>query len=310
MSLTGEQGNDYESKEGNDYESKEALFNLSFEKWTEEIVAMFLKTSQHPLFPCRSEQLLRDNLHNMYNISWALSRKKFPGEWKGNMLNMSRYINYCVRDEYGRCANMCTQCCNRFVFNELQCVKASLKETNEKLKNEKLLSIESEMCDVRTELVKLNLCLSKELQCVKASLEETNEKLKNEKLLSVEKQRKFACTIAKMIESEMCDVRTDLVKLNLCLSKELQCVKASLEETNEKLKNEKLLSVEKQRKFACTIAKMIESEMCDVRTDLVKLNLCLSNELNEKKLTQKAASEAAKAALCASKHITMHLLLF
>ena len=55
---------------------------------------------------------------------------------------------------------------------------------------------------------------------------------------------------------------------------------------------------------------MVQSEMSDVRTQLSALNLCLKEELGEKSLGKKAASEAAKAALSASKDITLRLLMF
>ena len=55
---------------------------------------------------------------------------------------------------------------------------------------------------------------------------------------------------------------------------------------------------------------MVQSEMSDVRTQLTALNLCLKEELSEKALEKKAACEAAKAALSASKFITLRLLMF
>ena len=67
---------------------------------------------------------------------------------------------------------------------------------------------------------------------------------------------------------------------------------------------------EEKRKFASAIAKMVQSEMSDVRTQLTALNLCLKDELGEKSLAKAATSEAAKAALSASKFIKLRLLMF
>ena len=108
------------------------------------------------------------------------------------------------------------------------------------------------------------------------------------------------------------------------LFNQLECVKADLETTKETLQvtandlDETKLALEEckkertdeKRRFSIAIAKMVQSEMSDVRTQLSALNLCLKEELGEKALEKKAASEAAKAALCASKFITLRLLMF
>lgn len=104
------------------------------------------------------------------------------------------------------------------------------------------------------------------------------------------------------------------------LFNQLECVKADLETTRETLQDTKdeLHSVksaleerdEEKRRFSIAIAKMVECEMSDVRTQLSALNLCLKEELAEKALEKKAASEAAKAALSASNFITLRLLMF
>ena len=77
---------------------------------------------------------------------------------------------------------------------------------------------------------------------------------------------------------------------------ELHSVKCALEECKKERNEEK-------RKFASAITKMVQSEMS-------ALNMFLKEELGEKALEKKAASEAAKAALSASKDITLRLLMF
>ena len=108
------------------------------------------------------------------------------------------------------------------------------------------------------------------------------------------------------------------------LFNQLECVKADLETTKETLQEtedelhsvkcaleeEKQQRNEEKRKFAGAIAVMVSSEIGDVRTQLTALNLCLKDELGEKALEKKAASEAAKAALSASKFIKLRLLMF
>lgn len=94
------------------------------------------------------------------------------------------------------------------------------------------------------------------------------------------------------------------------LFNQLECVKADLETTKVALEECKKERTDEKRRFSIAIAKMVQSEMRDVRTQLSALNLCLKEELGEKALEKKAASEAAKAALSASKFITLRLLMF
>ena len=115
------------------------------------------------------------------------------------------------------------------------------------------------------------------------------------------------------------------------LFNQLECVKADLETTKETLTitsvnlddtmvelGETRIALEEckkerneeKRKFSAAIATMVQSEMSDVRTQLTALNLCLKDELGEKSLAKAATSEAVKAALSASKFITLRLLMF
>ena len=115
------------------------------------------------------------------------------------------------------------------------------------------------------------------------------------------------------------------------LFNQLECVKADLETTKETLNitsvnlDDTMVELcetrialeeckkernEEKRKFSVAIATMVQSEMSDVRTQLTALNLCLKDELGEKSLAKAATSEAAKAALSASKFIKLRLLMF
>jgi hypothetical protein len=88
------------------------------------------------------------------------------------------------------------------------------------------------------------------------------------------------------------------------LFKQLECVKADLESTKETLQltSEELYTT---KEYLETVV-----DVDGIHTQLTKLTLCLKDELGEKALSKKAASEAAKAALSASKHITLRLLMF
>lgn len=133
--------------------------------------------------------------------------------------------------------------------------------------------------------------LFNQLECVKADLETTNETLR---------------VTANELDETMEELHSTKETLQVTANEldetmeELHSVKCSLEECNAERNEEK-------RKFASVIAKMVQS---DVRTQLSALNLCLKEELGEKALEKKAASEAAKAALSASKDITLRLLMF
>ena len=59
------------------------------------------------------------------------------------------------------------------------------------------------------------------------------------------------------------------------------------------------------------LRQLVQSEISDVRTELMKLKLRVNvMELGEKSLAKAATSEAAKVALGASKFITLRLLMF
>ena len=112
---------------------------------------------------------------------------------------------------------------------------------------------------------------------------------------------------------------------------ELANLKNEMEKMKRLMSEEKSKSQESKRKFACAIAKMVQSEMA---SEAAKAALCASKdelghcvdlivqlrlELNEvkeycryndKSLSKKAASEAAKVALSASKFIKLRLLMF
>jgi hypothetical protein len=103
----------------------------------------------------------------------------------------------------------------------------------------------------------------------------------------------------------------ECVKADLESTKEtLQLTSEELHSTKEALEECKAESAEEKRKFTGAIAKMVEREMGDVRTQLNALKDGVPPFFVTMALSKKAASEAAKAALSASKHITLRLLMF
>jgi len=202
---------------------------------SKEWVEAFLESEPDSMFPCSHAAWLRKVLRlqydrfveNLAGYAVAKSAAEIPGLWlewtnAGNRRATDEQCASVVRDTLGRCQLKCANCNCRMLFNELKCVKADLETTKETLK-----------------------VTANDLDETKVALEE--------------------------------------------------CKK---ERTDEK------------RRFSIAIAKMVQSEMSDVRTQLSALNLCLKEELGEKALEKKAASEAAKAALSASKFITLRLLMF
>jgi hypothetical protein len=110
--------------------------------------------------------------------------------------------------------------------------------------------------------------------------------------------------------SRMLFNQLECVKVDLESTKETQQFTATeLHSTKEALEECKAESAEEKRRFAGAIAKMVEREMGDVRTQLNYIQNTFGLH-SEKALAKKAASEAAKAALSASKHITLRLLMF
>ena len=198
-------------------------------------------------FPCNT---FREFINVVFeqNVSSARYDRKQGGAsssvciaaWRGRLSDIKKALKWCLKDEKGRCKFKCANCNNRFLFNKLECVEAELKTTKETLKT------------------------------TKESLEEKLEEAT---------QTQDASYIL-------------------------------LHEAYRALEEEKQQSNEDKRKFAGAIAKMIQSEMGDVRTQLTALNLCLKDELGEKAQSKKATSEAAKAALSASKFIKLRLLMF
>jgi hypothetical protein len=219
--------------------------------WTKEMAEEFLETEPDSMFPCEYATACRkaskEALARMADAKKKLAVfvKQYPGQqcgtyrcyvswskWEthlegqggfsGLVMTSARRGMMTSRDEFGRCISQCANCNYRMLFNQLECVKADLESTKETLQ---------------------------------------------------------------------------------LTSEELHSTKEALEEC-------KAESAEEKRKFTGAIAKMVEREMGDVRTQLNALNLCLKDELGVKALSKKAASEAAKAALSASKHITLRLLMF
>ena len=126
-------------------------------------------------------------------------------------------------------------------------------------------------------------------------------------------QLKCANCNCRMLFNELKYVKADLESTKETLrvtANDLDETMAELGETKVALEECKKERTEEKRKFTGAIAKMVQSEMRDVRTQLSALNMCLKEELGEKALEKKAASEAAKAALCASKFIKLRLLMF
>ena len=201
------------------------LYSKMSVMWTKEMAEAFLESKPDPLFPCHSEQTLKEACVRSIK-NWGSTRHQIN----------EKYILAIKRDKFGRCTGMpdegkfaCANCNCRMLFNELKYVKADLETTKETLR------------------VTAN------------DLDET------------------------MVE--------------------LGETKVALEECKKR-------HTEEKRKFTGAIAKMVQSEMKDVRAQLSALNMCLKEELGEKALEKKAASEAAKAALCASKFIKLRLLMF
>jgi len=219
------------------------------------------KSPPDPLFPCLAEHQLRRQVRRAFrevqrsrdgdesgftsilslresqrehaNAVKAAGARGFEVHWSSfEHYEKARLAN--ERDEFGRCCGnvgygACANCNCRMLFNQLECVKADLETTKETL------------------------------NITSVNLDDT------------------------MVE--------------------LGETRIALEECKKERNEEK-------RKFASAIAKMVQSEMSDVRTQLTALNLCLKDELGEKALEKKAASEAAKAALSASEFITLRLLMF
>jgi len=136
--------------------------------------------------------------------------------------------------------------------------------------------------------------LFNQLECVKADLETTKETLQvtDDALCKTMEELDSTKEILQVTANELDETM-----------EELHSVKCSLEECKKERNEEK-------RKFSAAIVKMVRSEMSDVRTQLSALNLFLKEDLGEKALEKKAASEAAKAALSASKFIKLRLLMF
>jgi len=233
--------------------------------WTKEMAEEFLESKPDPLFPCQTEAQLIHKCEFALSILWKQGPSTWNGNpaglsgsvWKGdaNTWHSSHHLSYDTywsdfweqhargghtitianeRDEFGRCNaktkdRACANCNCRMLFNQLECVKADLETTKETL------------------------------NITSVNLDDT------------------------MVE--LCETRI------------------ALEECKKERNEEK-------RKFASAIAKMVQSEMSDVRTQLTALNLCLKDELGEKSLAKAATSEAAKAALSASKFIKLRLLMF
>jgi len=94
------------------------------------------------------------------------------------------------------------------------------------------------------------------------------------------------------------------------ISNELSGLKNELDEMKCAMMEGNIKSQE--RKLNLTgLRQLVQSEISDVRTELMKLKLRVNvMELGEKAQSKKATSEAAKAALSASKDITLRLLMF
>lgn len=218
-------------------------------EWTKEMAEEFLaKSSPDPMFPCSTAENVQ-GAYDCSNLTTLPSLRDYIG---GPTTARSLVVDFALRvlsdeksayDAQGRCSLKCANCNCRMLFNQLECVKADLETTKETLQETK-----------------------SELHSTKEILQVTA----NERGEAME---------------------------------ELYSVKRALEECKKERNEEK-------RKFASAIAKMVQSEMSDVRTQLSALNLCLKEELGEKALEKKAASEAAKAALSASNDITLRLLMF
>ena len=204
-------------------------------EWTKEMAEEFLaKSPPDPMFPCSTAE----NVQGAYDCTGLTTLPSLRDYIGGPTTTRSLVIDFALRvlsdeksayDAQGRCSLKCANCNCRMLFNQLECVKADLETTKE------TLTITSVNLD---------------------------------------------------------DTMVELGETRIALE---ECKK----ERNEE-----------KRKFSAAIAKMVQSEMSDVRTQLTALNLCLKDELGEKSLAKAATSEAAKAALSASKFIKLRLLMF
>lgn len=216
----------------------------------------FLETEPDSMFPCSSDACVRTKCVDILNTFALIAKDGWdatvplpchPTDYRSCTIaeassfevismghDLSMVLPKLQRDEFGRCNAKtknpaCANCNCRMLFNQLECVKVDLETTKETL------------------------------EVTVKDLHETKE--------------------------------------------ELHSAKVALEECKKERNEEK-------RQFASAIAKMVQSEMSDVRTQLSALNLCLKDELGEKSLSKRSACEAAKAALSASKFITLRLLMF
>lgn len=159
--------------------------------WTKEMADAFLmESTPDSMFPCETNELARSVMlgfahdsHRPPKAHWqVLCSNQLIMLCDAVMLHSEEVLSdeKSAYDAYGRCKLQCANCNYRMLFNELKCVKADLETTNE--------TLEVTASRNNSEL--------EELHSMKRALEERK------------KSGKFSSAIAKMVRSEMSDVRT------------------------------------------------------------------------------------------------------
>ena len=249
--------------------------------WTKEMAEAFLETKPDPLFPCQTEAQLIRKCEFALSIPW----KQGPSTWCGNADGLSGSVWTGDDKTWHASMHLSHSTYWSDFWEKDRCGRGGHLTT---IANER---DEFGRCNAKTENRACANCncrmLFNQLECVKADLETTKKTLQETKSELHSTKETLQVTANELDET----------------MEELHSVKWELVERNAERNEEK-------RKFASAIAEMVQSEMSDVRTQLSALNMCLKEELGEKSLAKKAASEAAKAALSASKDITLRLLMF
>ena len=245
----------------------------------------FLESKPDPLFPCLSAKQLRSVLLTEFEVERPKAQECLAlGEAKrsthGHLSNYQRMMDIhterlewdfyrpcfhhirkaCANmesDEFGRCKLQCANCNCRMLFNQLECVKADLETTNE------TLQVTTNELHTTKQILHVT---ATELHSVKETLNITSGYLDD--------------TMVELGET-----------------------KVALEECKKERNEDK-------RKFSATIARMVQSEMGDVRTQLDEIRENYRVCPQEDEMPELATREAAKAALCASKFIKLRLLMF
>ena len=135
---------------------------------THEMMKNFLKTKPDEMFPCINDRALRNRLLSFAKTSGTawLENKSYSFKYDKNMCSRERYWRAIhQKDKYGRCSNpnyshgewiyyTCEACNAKMVYNQTICLKADLSKKDKELKSTKeILEITaSELEEVKTSL--------------------------------------------------------------------------------------------------------------------------------------------------------------